>query len=78
MRLTVAIAALLIACHAPTILGGPTEPTTSHPCEQGGWCPNGFDCPPLGDPTGLCEYAGAPTAPPDTPLWRKRIDGGTP
>ena len=33
------------ACASPQILGGPTPATTTHTCQDGTVCPNGYDCP---------------------------------
>ena len=65
-------AALGFACTAPAILGGPTPETTSHVCDTGGSCPNGYDCPPYANPTGPCEAQGQPSM-----QWsRRHPDGG--
>lgn len=67
----------LVGCASPPILGGPTPATTSHPCLGGGSCPNGWSCPPLSNPTGLCEAPlGLP--PEQWAAWRAALDGSAP
>ena len=65
----VATIAMSICCHAPAILGGPTPATTSHVCDDGASCPNGYDCPPLAG--GNCE------APVDAPPAMREADAGS-
>jgi hypothetical protein len=51
----VVLARLLVGCAAPGILGKDDPASITHPCDTGGSCPTGYDCPPLGNPTGPCE-----------------------
>lgn len=64
-----AVGLAIASCHSPSILGGPTQDTTTHLCDDGLRCPNYLDCPPLEG--GDCE------APVDAPAMRK-ADAGPP
>jgi hypothetical protein len=53
--------ASILSCHAPAILGGPTEDTTTVLCPDGTRCPLAFpNCPPPGV-GGKCEAADGTT-----------------